>query len=140
LIIPISQAEAQFTGLPGIPGGDGTPDAGMPGGGFESPAAPSPACQQLITLRRETQKGAEAINAAGKRKAPPAEACKVFEAFLASEDRMIKAIDDNGQQCGLPRDVSKQIRTGHAKAQQIANQICEVAARGASLPGAPHYD
>ena len=101
LVTPISVAEAQFGGSPGTPGGDGKPDAGIPSGGLGNPATPSPACQQLMTLRSETQKGAEAINAAGKRKAPPTEACKLFNAFLASEDRMIKAADDHGQQCGL---------------------------------------
>jgi hypothetical protein len=140
LVIPISVAEAQFGGSPGTPGGDGKPDTGIPSGDFGNPATPSPACQQLMTLRSETQKGAETINAAGKRKAPPAETCKLFEAFLASEDRMITAVDDNGQRCGLPPDVSKQIRARHAKAQQIAKQICNVSARGGLQPGATHYD
>ena len=138
LIIPISQAVAQFGGMPGMPGGGmpGMPGAGMPGGGFGAPAAPPPACQQLLTLRGETQKGAQAINEAGKRKAPPPEACKLFKSFLAAEDRMIKAVDNNGPQCGLPPDVSKQLREGHAKAQQIATQVCEAAARG-GLPAGP---
>jgi len=134
LIIPISQAVAQFSGMPGMPGGGmpGMPGGGMPGGGFGAPATPPPACQQLLTLRGETQKGAQAINDAGKRKAPPAEACKLFKSFLAAEDRMIKAVDNNGPQCGLPPDVSKQLREGHAKARQIGNQVCDAAARGGS--------
>ena len=125
--------------IPGMPGGGGMPGmpgAGMPGAGFGAPSAPAPACQQLLVLRSETQKSAEAINAAGKRKAPPPEACKLFKTFLGNERRMIKAVEDNGQQCGLPPDVSKQIRAGHAKAEQLANQICEVAARG-GLPAGP---
>ena len=48
---------------------------------------------------------------------------------------MIKAVDNNGPQCGLPPDVSKQLREGHAKAQQIATQVCDAAARGG--PAAP---
>ena len=141
LIIPISEAVAQFGGMPGMPGAGmpGMPGGGgMPGmgGGFGAPSAPPPACQQLLTLRGDTQKGAQAINEAGKRKAPPAEACKLFKSFLAAEDRMIKAVDNNGPQCGLPPDVSKQLREGHAKAQQIATQVCEAAARG-GLPAGP---
>ena len=134
LIVPISQALAQFGGMPGA-GMPGMPGAGMPGGGFGAPSAPPPACQQLLTLRGDTQKGAQAINDAGKRKAPPAEACKLFKSFLAAEDRMIKAVDNNGPQCGLPPDVSKQLREGHAKAQQIATQVCDAAARGGSPAG-----
>jgi hypothetical protein len=120
-----------------MPGGAGMPGMpGMPGAGFGAPSEPPPACQQLLTIRTETQKNADAINAAGKRKAPPAEACKLFKTFLASESRMIKAIDNNGPQCGLPPDVGKQVKAGHVKAEQLATQICEVAARG-GLPAGP---
>jgi hypothetical protein len=151
LLMPLSPAAAQFGGYPGMPGagmpgmpgggmpGAGVPGAGMPGGGmpgFGAPSAPPPACQQLIGLRDETQKSANAINQAGQRKAPPAEACKLFKNFLAAENRMIKAVENNGPQCGLPPDVSKQIRAGHARAEQLANQVCEAAARG-GLPAGP---
>jgi hypothetical protein len=125
--------------MPGMPGsGAGMPGAGggMPGGGggFGAPSAPPPACQNLLTLRDDTQKSANAINVASERKAPPAEACKLFKAFLAAETRMIKAIDDNGPQCGLPPQVSKQMKEGHAKAQQVANQVCEAANRRPAGP------
>jgi hypothetical protein len=143
-IIALAQASAQFgggfpgmpggPGMGGVPGGGGMP--GMPGGGFGAPSEPPPACQQLLTLRTETQKNADAINAAGKRKAPPPEACKLFKTFLATENRMIKAIEDNGPQCGLPPEVAKQVKAGHVRAEQLATQICEVAARG-GLPAAP---
>ena len=133
--VPLQQAAAQFGGMPGLPGSSGTP-GGMPGGGggFGAPSAPPPACQQLLTLRDETQKTANAINVASERKAPPAEACQLFKAFLATETRMIKAVDDNGAQCGLPGEVAKQMRAGHAKAQQIANQVCEAANRRPAGP------
>ena len=128
--IPLHQAAAQFGGMPGMPGG-----GGMPGAGFGTPpAAPPPACQQLLTLRDQTQKGADAINAASERKATPAEACRLFKAFLATEGKMIKAIDGNAQQCGLPPEVAKNVKSGHAKAQQVANQVCEAANRRPAGP------
>jgi len=136
---PLCQAAAQFGGIPGMPGSPGMPGmpgGGMPGAGFGAPSAPPPGCQQLLTVRDETQKSASAINVASERKASPAEACKLFKVFLATENRMIKAVEDNGAQCGLPPDVSKQIKAGHAKAQQIANQVCDAAARG-GLPAGP---
>jgi len=132
--IPLHHAAAQFGGMPGMPGsgGPGMPGGGMPGGGggFGAPSAPPPACQNLLTLRDETQKTAGAINAAGERKATPVEACKLFKTFLAAESKMIKAVKDSGPQCGLPPDVAKNLEAGHSKAQQIANQVCEAAARG----------
>jgi hypothetical protein len=153
LLMPLSPAAAQFGGgYPGMPGagmpGTGMPGAGMPGAGmpgagmpgagvpgFGAPSAPPPACQQLLALREETQKNANAINQAGQHKAPPAEACKLFKNFLAAENRMIKAVENNGPQCGLPPDVAKQLKAGHAKAEQLGNQVCEAAARGGQPAG-----
>jgi hypothetical protein len=111
-----------------MPGGPGMP--GAPGGGFGAPSAPPAACQELLTLRDETQKRASAINVASEKKASPVEACKLFKAFLAAETRMIKVIEERMQQCGLPPDLPKQVKAGHSKAQQIADRVCEVAAQG----------
>jgi hypothetical protein len=119
---------AQFGGMPGMPG-MGAPGFGGP------PAGPPPACQGLLAMRDETQKNANAIQEAGKKKAGPDVACKLFKNFLASEAKMIKAIETTGPQCGVPPEMPKQMKVGHAKAQQIANQVCEAAARGASAPG-----
>jgi hypothetical protein len=127
-IMPLHPAAAQFGGMPGLPG---SPGYGGPGAGFGGPpAAPPPACQQLITLRDQVQKDAGAIQAANQRKASPVEACKLFKIFLATESKMIKAIDDNSATCGLPPEVSKQVKDGHNRAAQIAKQVCEVAAQG----------
>jgi hypothetical protein len=94
------------------------------------------ACQQLLAMREETQKNATAIQKASEKKAGLDVACKLFKAFLASEQKMIKAIETNAELCGVPPDIPKQMKAGHAKAQQIAKQVCEAAARG---PGPPLY-
>ena len=65
----------------------------LPGAPLRAPAAPPPPCQQLLTLRDDTQKQRLAIQAANQRKAPPAEACKLFKTFIAAETKMIKAIE-----------------------------------------------
>ena len=114
---------AQFSGMPGMPGAAG-PGFGGP------PAGPPPACQQLLALRDETQKNANAIQKASEKKAGPDVACKLFKTFLASEAKMIQGIETNAQLCGVPPDMPKQMKAGHAKAQQIGNQVCEAAARG----------
>jgi hypothetical protein len=119
-------AAAQFGGMPGMPG---SPGFGAP------PPAPPPACQQLLTLRDDTQKHANAIQAANQRKASPVEACKLFKTFLAAETKMIKAIAENGSQCGVPPEVPGQMRAGHAKAEQVAKQVCEMAAQGSRPTG-----
>jgi hypothetical protein len=136
-VLPVHVAVAQFGGMPGMPGSGGTGGGfGSPGGGFGGPpAGPPPACQTLLTLRDETQKSANAINTASKRKAAPAEACKLFKNFLAAETKMIKAVEDLGATCGVPPEAPKQMKAGHAKAQQIAKTVCDVAEQGPRQAG-----
>lgn len=125
LLLASHPAAAQFGGMPGMPGG-------APGGaGFgAAPAAPPPPCQELLKLRDEVHRYGTAIQAAEKRKASPVEACKLFRLYLASEAKMIKGIDQNAAICGVPPDVSKQMKVGHAQAAQIGKQVCDAAARG----------
>jgi len=119
---------AQFGGMPGMPG------MGGPGMGFGGPpAGPPPACQQLLVLRDETQKNANAIQKASEKKQGPDVACKLFKTFLATEAKMIKGIETNAQLCGVPPEMPKQMKAGHAKAQQIAKQVCDAAERGPAL-------
>jgi len=141
--LPVGSAVAQFGGMPGMPGSPGMPGApgmpgmpGMPGAGFGAPQAPPPACQQLLTYRDETQKHGNALQAAGKKKAPPDEVCKLFNAFLAAEGKLIKGLEENSVLCGVPADVIKQVKAGHGKASQVSKQVCEMAERGAQ-PAAP---
>ncbi len=143
-------AEAQFGGMPGMPGSPGMPGMpgmpgapGMPSGvpegrglsGFSAPQQPPPACQQIITYRDETAKHGQALQAAGKKKPPPEEACKLFKAFIAAEAKFLKALEDNSTTCGVPAEVIKQIKLGHSKASETAKRVCEVAARGPQPTG-----
>jgi hypothetical protein len=115
-------AQAQFGGMPGMPG------SGMGGPGFGGPpAGPPPACQQLMNLRDETQKNGAALAAANKRKADPVEACKLFKVFIASEAKFIQGMSDNSALCGVPPQAIKQFQEGHGKASQVAKQVCDVA-------------
>lgn len=119
-------AHAQFGGMPGMPGS-------VPrGGGFGAPpaAGPPPACQQLLALRDETLKHGMAIQKANQRKASVQEACKLFRAYLSSEAKFIKGLEESSQTCGVPGDVIKQAKDGHSKASQIGKQVCEAAAQG----------
>ena len=124
IALPV-KAHAQFGGMPGMPGA----------GGFGAPAEPPPACRQLLAMRDETQKNANAIEAASQRKATPQVACKLFRAFLASESKMSKGIEENGSQCGIPANVPQQMKVSHARAQQVAKQVCDAAAQAARPAG-----
>lgn len=121
---PLQPAHAQFGGMPGLPGSAPAPGFGAPQQG------PPPACQQLLTLRDDAQKHAAAIQAANQRHAAPEQACRLFKVFLAAEAKMIKAVDEHSATCGVPANVSKQMKAGHTRTEQIAKQVCDVAAMG----------
>src|SRR5215467_2003128 len=124
-----SAAGAQFGGTP-MPG---TMPGGMPGFGGP-PQAPPAVCQQLLALRDETQKYGIATQRANQRKVPVQEACRLFKSYLAAEQKFMKGIEENARTCGVPPDVLKQIKEGHANAAQIGAQVCEAAAQGGQVP------
>src|SRR5262249_20813500 len=100
-----------------------------PGGAFSAPQAPPPACQQLLSARDDVNKHGQALQAAGQKKAPPDELCKLFKTFLAVETKMIKGLEEHSATCGVPTDVLKQVKAGHSKAAQMSKQICDAAAQ-----------
>ncbi len=125
-------------GMPGTPEmwipavGMGGPGMGLPG--FTVPQASiPPACQQIMAMRDETQKNATAIQALtnkanAQHKPPdPVETCTLFKAFVSSDSRYIQIIQTNGQTCGVPPAVIKQIQEGHTKATEISRQVCDAA-------------
>jgi hypothetical protein len=124
-------ALAQFGGLPGMPGmpGAGVPGGGMPGGGGFGgpPAGPPPACQQLLVLRDETQKNGEAIKAANERHADPAEACKLFKVFLATEAKFVQGMAANQAVCGVPPAAVKNMQEEQRKVTLVKDKVCDAA-------------
>jgi len=88
---------------------------------------PPPQCQQLLAMRDEVQKHGQAINDANKRKADVRIACRLFRSYLAAEAKMLKAMDTNGPECGVPAQINEQVRVGHTKASQIGQQVCDAA-------------
>jgi hypothetical protein len=124
-VLALSPAAAQFGGMPGMPG-----SPGMSPGGFGAPQQPPPACQQLLANRDETAKHGQAIHAAGQKKVPPEELCKLFKTFLSSEGKMLKGLEQNAATCGVPPEVLKQVKASHEKAAQVGKNICDAAAQG----------
>jgi len=100
-----------------------------------APQQPPPGCQQLLTSRDDVAKNGQALQAAGQRKAPPDEICKLFKAFLAAESKMIKGLQEHSATCGVPSEVLKQVQDGHGKASEVGKKICDAAQ--APRPAAP---
>ncbi|MBI4276119.1 MAG: hypothetical protein HY659_15600 [Rhizobiales bacterium] len=117
-------AMAQFTP---IPNAAQTP----PGGGGQ------PACaKDFLPIRENTEKAAAAIKVATEKKPPLAEVCKLFNAFMAAETKMLKFMETNNVWCGIPPQAIEQVKTNHAKVGQVRKKVCD-AAKGGGTAGAP---
>src|SRR5262249_29487766 len=110
-ILPLWPALAQFGGMPGPPPKQGA------------------ACQQLLTLRDETQKHGAALQAARQKKAKPDEICPLFQAFLAAEAKMIAGLEENSATCAVPAELISQVKSAHDKATQMGKQNCDPRSR-----------
>ena len=122
-------AKAQFGGMPGSPGMEG-PGFGGP------PVVQQPVCLQLAVLRDEREKNGAALQAVGSRKVKPepAEICKLFKVYLASEAKLMQGMTESSTTCGVPPQVIKQFQEAHGKAVQTGKRICEAAATQRERP------
>ena len=77
------------------PGGFSAPQQQQQQGQQQMP----PCVQEFFKLRDDAEKKAAAIKAANERKAPPKEACVLFTALAASQTKMLKFVNENGQWC-----------------------------------------
>src|SRR5262249_10346786 len=111
-------------GLPGGSSGE-VPGRGEPG---RPPAGSPPACRELLALRDETQKHAQAIRpalqTANEHRASPQEACQLFWNFLAAETKLLNGLEEHGGTCGAPPELLKQMRNGHVSASRLATRLC----------------
>jgi len=128
-------SSAFSTGAPPIGGG------GFGGGPPQQQAGPPPGaeeCQKgFMALRSDAEAKAKAIGAAGKRKAPPAEACKLIGAFGQAELKMIKFVETNAQKCGIPPTVADQMKKGHVNTSNLQTKVCNVAQQQQQAPAGP---
>ena len=93
-----------------------------------APQQAPPCVQEFARLRDDAGKKAAAIRAASAHKAPPAEACKLFNAFSAAEEKMVKYAEANSVWCGIPPQIITQIKQQHAKTAEFRTRICQAAA------------
>ena len=69
----------------------------------------------FMPLREEAEKRGKLIKAAGERKAPPDEACKLIGNFGQAEIKMIKYVEANSTACGIAPDLADHLRAGHQR-------------------------
>jgi hypothetical protein len=107
--------------------------APITGAAFERPPAPpqggppDECMKQFIPLREEAEKRGKLIKAASERHAPPDEACKLIASFGQAETNMIKFVQSHSAKCGIPPQVSEQMKTGHKNTETMQKKVCAVA-------------
>jgi hypothetical protein len=107
--------------------------APVTGTAFERPAAPpqggpSDDCMKgFVPLREEAEKRGKLIKAASERHAAPDEACKLIGSFGQAEIKMIKYVEAYSAKCGIPAQISDQLKNGHKNTETMQKKVCSVA-------------
>ena len=78
-------------------------------------------------MREEAEKRGKLIKAASDRHASPDEACKLIGSFGQAEIKMIKYVETNASKCGIPPQISDQLKNGHKNTEKMQKQVCNVA-------------
>jgi hypothetical protein len=118
--------------------------APIAGSAFErGPAPPSQAgpandcMKEFVPLREEAEKRGKLIKAASDRHAPPDEACKLIGNFGQAESKMIKYIEAHATKCGIPPQISEQMKNGHKNTENLLKKVCAVAQQQQKGPAGP---
>jgi hypothetical protein len=127
---------------PAFPPVNGAPAASFPvtgaapltGAGIpRPPAGPSQAgppdqCMKgFLPLREDAEKRGKLIKAASDRHAPPDEACKLIGSFGQAEIKMIEYVKANSERCGIPPQISEQLKAGHKNTEGMQKRVCDMA-------------
>ena len=89
---------------------------------------PSEACMKnFVPLREEAEKRGKLIKAASERHAQPDEACKLIENYSQAEVKMIEYVKVNSTKCGIPPQISEQMKKGHVGTEAMIKKVCAMA-------------
>jgi len=117
-----------------IAGGGAAPMGPPPQGA----GGPTDACMKgFVPLREEAERRGKAIKAASERHAQPDEACKLIENYSQSEVKMIKYVSLNQAKCGIPPQISDQMKKGHEGTQAMLKKVCGMAQAQQRGPAGP---
>ena len=85
---------------------------------------PSGICASFPKLRDEAKAKAELISAIGKRKGDRKDMCAAVQIFTAAEDKVVKFLDDNKANCGVPPQAITQAKAMHANTVKFRDTVC----------------
>ena len=137
---PVNGAAPASVGAPSAFTNGAAPIAG---GGMGAPPPPqasggADACMKaFLPLREEAEKRGKLIKAASDRHAQPDEACKLIGDFSKAELSMLKYVQLNATKCGIPPQISEQMKKGHAGTESMLKKVCGMAQAQKAGPAGP---
>jgi len=81
-------------------------------------------CNQFPTLQQDTQKKANAVQAAMKAKAERKDICNLLTTFVTAEGKLIKFLIDNKTWCGVPDQAITVSQANHEKSMKFRTAAC----------------
>ena len=101
-------------------------------------SGPNDACMKgFVPLREEAEKRGKLIKAASERHAQPDEACKLIESFSKAELKMMEYVKLNSTKCGIPPQISEQMKKGHVATEAMMKKVCTAAQAQQRGPAGP---
>ena len=91
----------------------------------------------FVPLREEAEKRGKVIKAASERHASPDEACKLIESYSKAELKMMEYVKVNQAKCGIPPQISEQMKKGHAGTEAMIKKVCGMAQAQKAGPAGP---
>jgi hypothetical protein len=67
----------------------------------------------------------------------PHEACKLIGNYSQAEIKMIRYVEANASKCGIPAQISDQLKNGHKNTEALLKKVCNVAEQAAAQPRGP---
>jgi hypothetical protein len=101
-------------------------------------AGPSEACMKgFVPLREEAEKRGKLIKAASERHAAADEACKLIENYSHAELKMMEYVKLNQAKCGIPPQITEQMKKGHVGTEAMIKKVCGMAQAQKAGPAGP---
>jgi len=114
-------APPQRSVFPSGPMQGGPPTGGPPMGG---PPPQSGICASFPKLRDEAKAKAEQVSAIGKHKGDRKDMCAAVQSFTVAEEKVVKFLDDNKANCGVPPQAVAQAKAMHANTVKFRDTVC----------------
>jgi hypothetical protein len=115
----------------------GAPMSSSPFAAPPTQAGPPDECmKQFLPLRQEAEKRGQALKAASEKRAGPDVACKLISNFIQAEVKMIKYVETNSARCGIPPQISEQLKKGHQSTEAMQTKVCAAAQQAKNQPAA----